>query len=426
MNISTFASYQKPIGPLYVNWNQMSDRAIASNQKTYVPSFGSSTKSSITRERPGSQSPGGVGCDIKHNSYNRYLNKLRGKQKCKITLPPPPSPNTTYCLFRVIGKNPITELTYLPVVEDVSKLTISVETTQVDAKTLLIKMTYKVIGGSTAGVGIAIKNDASNYYNQYIDTIDFLEFGGFPLYDGGSQFSGLTINIFFSATDSPGLRPDIDISQMFYNNTKFNANINVLNTWKWNTISTMFAMFGSCPKFNNGSQEDDGNHPLIINNLLTACSIDDNTNQYALSYLFLGCDVFNQTVTLGPLNASIVSYIFSSCYIFNNGSTENDALRPLTLIINNNRITDISSMFITCYKFNQKIILKDITTNDTITTLTTLENISSLFNDCTVFNNGGVKLNWSFSKFETADWIADAWDVYANAFQTVNKPDQLQ
>ena len=84
MNISTFASYQKPIGPLYVNWNQMSDRAIASNQKTYVPSFGSSTKSSITRERPGAQSPGGVGCDIKHNSYNRYLNKLRGKQKYRI------------------------------------------------------------------------------------------------------------------------------------------------------------------------------------------------------------------------------------------------------------------------------------------------------------------------------------------------------
>ncbi len=39
----------------------------------------SSTKHSILRERPGAQSPGGVGVDIKHNSYDRYLNKLKGK-----------------------------------------------------------------------------------------------------------------------------------------------------------------------------------------------------------------------------------------------------------------------------------------------------------------------------------------------------------
>jgi hypothetical protein len=85
MNLATLSSYNKPVGPFFVYWNQMSDRPIASNQKSYVPSFGCSTKSSITRERPGSQSPGGVGCDIKHNSYNRYLNKLRGKQKHRIT-----------------------------------------------------------------------------------------------------------------------------------------------------------------------------------------------------------------------------------------------------------------------------------------------------------------------------------------------------
>jgi hypothetical protein len=96
MNVATLSSYNKPVGPLFVYWNQMSDRANASIQKTYVPSFGSSTKSSITRERPGSQSPGGVGCDIKHNSYNRYLNKLRGKQKHRIN--PIVTNNNTNCL----------------------------------------------------------------------------------------------------------------------------------------------------------------------------------------------------------------------------------------------------------------------------------------------------------------------------------------
>jgi hypothetical protein len=56
-----------------VNWNQMSDRNRPSVQSTIVPSRGNSTRSSITRERPGACSPGGKGVDIKHGSYERYL-----------------------------------------------------------------------------------------------------------------------------------------------------------------------------------------------------------------------------------------------------------------------------------------------------------------------------------------------------------------
>jgi hypothetical protein len=33
----------------------------------------------VTSSKPGSQTPGGIGCDIKHNSYDRYLNRLKGK-----------------------------------------------------------------------------------------------------------------------------------------------------------------------------------------------------------------------------------------------------------------------------------------------------------------------------------------------------------
>ena len=39
----------------------------------------SSTKRSTTLCRPGALSPGGTGVDIKHNSYDRYLNRLKGK-----------------------------------------------------------------------------------------------------------------------------------------------------------------------------------------------------------------------------------------------------------------------------------------------------------------------------------------------------------
>jgi len=83
MNLASLSAYQKPENALYrVNWNQMSDRAVPSVQKsnaTGTTYHSSSTKSTITRLQPGAMSPGGVGCDIKHNSYDRYLNRLKGK-----------------------------------------------------------------------------------------------------------------------------------------------------------------------------------------------------------------------------------------------------------------------------------------------------------------------------------------------------------
>ena len=60
-------------------WNQSSDRAVEHVTKNPVPSHGNSTKTSITRPRPGALRPGGKGVDIKHNSYARYMNRLKGK-----------------------------------------------------------------------------------------------------------------------------------------------------------------------------------------------------------------------------------------------------------------------------------------------------------------------------------------------------------
>ena len=61
----------------FTNWNQMSDRNVPSVQGAYrglyAPSRGSSTKSSLTRMRPGAGAPGGRGVDVKHHSYARYL-----------------------------------------------------------------------------------------------------------------------------------------------------------------------------------------------------------------------------------------------------------------------------------------------------------------------------------------------------------------
>ena len=80
MNVGALNAYRNP----YITWNRMSDRGQASVQKTYIPGGGgllggNSTRSAITRCRPGALSPGGVGCDIKHNSYDRYVNRLKGR-----------------------------------------------------------------------------------------------------------------------------------------------------------------------------------------------------------------------------------------------------------------------------------------------------------------------------------------------------------
>ena len=57
----------------FVNWNQSSDRAQPSVSMNIVPSRGNSTKRGLTGIRPGASAPGGVGVDVKHDSYSRYL-----------------------------------------------------------------------------------------------------------------------------------------------------------------------------------------------------------------------------------------------------------------------------------------------------------------------------------------------------------------
>lgn len=107
MNLASLSGYQSPLnryqtieqnGSVYfapprVYWNQMSDRSRPSIQKCVTGSgstyHGSSTKHSITRNRPGAMSPGGVGVDIKHNSYDRYLNKIKGKGPIRRGIIPP-------------------------------------------------------------------------------------------------------------------------------------------------------------------------------------------------------------------------------------------------------------------------------------------------------------------------------------------------
>ena len=107
MNLGALNVYQKPnktysladnSGATYivspgVNWNQMSDRKDPHVQVVKSGSgstYGaSSTRRTITRLRPGALSPGGSGVDIKHNSYERYLNRIKGKGPVRRGIIPP-------------------------------------------------------------------------------------------------------------------------------------------------------------------------------------------------------------------------------------------------------------------------------------------------------------------------------------------------
>ena len=92
-DLGALTTYQQPNPAYGVNWNQMSDRAVRHVQPKTVAggSFyhASSTRSTITRCRPGAGCPGGAGVDIKHNSYDRYLNRLKGKGPVRRGVVPP-------------------------------------------------------------------------------------------------------------------------------------------------------------------------------------------------------------------------------------------------------------------------------------------------------------------------------------------------
>jgi hypothetical protein len=93
-NLGPLNAYKQPTNATYgVCWNQMSDRPIPSVQRATIPT-GTNTSmnrrhTSVTSSRPGCQTPGGKGVDIKHNSYDRYLNRLKGKGPLRRGVIPP-------------------------------------------------------------------------------------------------------------------------------------------------------------------------------------------------------------------------------------------------------------------------------------------------------------------------------------------------
>ena len=93
-NLGPLNAYKQPTNATYgVCWNQMSDRPFPSIQRATIPTGANTSMNrrhtSVTSSRPGCQTPGGAGLDIKHNSYERYLNRLKGKGPLRRGVIPP-------------------------------------------------------------------------------------------------------------------------------------------------------------------------------------------------------------------------------------------------------------------------------------------------------------------------------------------------
>lgn len=97
-NLGPLTAYTQPIndpkrGFYNLPWNQMSDRPVPSVQPMSIPTGYNTSMNrrhtSVTSSKPGCQTPGGAGCDIKHNSYDRYLNRLKGKGPMRRGVVPP-------------------------------------------------------------------------------------------------------------------------------------------------------------------------------------------------------------------------------------------------------------------------------------------------------------------------------------------------
>ena len=86
MNKSSLTVQHESRNEHNLNWNTMSDRLLKANSlKNFntVKRVGNSRKTSLTRLRPGSLTPGGHGVDVKHNSYARYLARKKGMTTLK-------------------------------------------------------------------------------------------------------------------------------------------------------------------------------------------------------------------------------------------------------------------------------------------------------------------------------------------------------
>ena len=262
MNLAGLSGYQKPLtkyqlieqagtpyyAPPGVNWNQMSDRASPANQLTKVASgssyHSSSTKHSITRDRPGAMSPGGIGVDIKHNSYERRLLRLKGKSVLRRGVIPPnygdPIPfNKAYPVYggKIIKTGIINNCDCPDITDNLVADTLIYGSTSSAIQDIILSITYKF----NIGDFVWAKKDVINsilYKAQIIDIINGIYIIQFV--DDGQilQTSESTLTIYVDCNCDPYEPPieEVILANQYSSNT-IDELINGTTTFYCNILS---------------------------------------------------------------------------------------------------------------------------------------------------------------------------------------------
>jgi hypothetical protein len=129
--------------------------------------------------------------------------------------------------------------------------------------------------------------------------------------------------------------------------TRFNLLVDITGTGPAKLVGDMSGKFENCKSFNSNTD------------------LWDTSNCTNMSWMFLGCISFNQSLRFDTSNCTDMKDMFLGCKLFN---------QPL--LFNTTNCTDMSAMFAECESFNQP--LRFNTTNCT--------NMSFMFTGCKLFN----------------------------------------
>jgi surface protein len=246
-----------------VGWNQMSDRSQPHEQAARM-----SMKSSVS-VRPGNMSPGGIGCDIKHNSYDRYLARLKGAGPLRkdnlpidygvpITFDPKnpiyggktvkTSIGTSSCAcgrlvgpfikqfaysFTYTGPLQLPEffVQYIPILTTDGAMIIY-PTASIVGTLVTMNVDYAFLDDGVTNDGFTFNiPGAVNFYNSVdVSDITIITFGSIPLSRNGYQFAGLNVlpnmPITGLSTFKVGITP-VDIPTTLLNTSFSNCFANV-------------------------------------------------------------------------------------------------------------------------------------------------------------------------------------------------------
>ena len=176
---------------------------------------------------------------------------------------------------------------------------------------------------------------------------------------------------------------------MFQQATAFNQDI---SDWDVSSVQTMRDMFRDATVFNNGGVALDWANTSSVNNM---------------GAMFFGAIAFNQDISGWDVgNVTSMGSMLRDATVFNNGGVALDWA-------NTSSVNNMGAMFFGAIAFNQDISGWDVGN---------VTSMGSMLRDATVFNNGGVALDWAntssvtnmFSMFLEADAFnqdISSWDV---------------